>query len=192
MSESGLQFRGRPNSQKDLENQLNLYVYCGGGGAGACLDQLGAQGMVLRYRVQKDIVYNRKIVFENSDFFGVVIGTDAGSDGLGCSHSYGQDRDCYVGLGISASLPLEATAKKSGYVLNGFGDLGTLLEFDAPDIPQPFLPEGGVNPDWESAIFVYLWWGDSTFVNGAGDISDGGRIDTRAFNIVKHDNDIRL
>ncbi len=190
MSESGMQFRGRPNTQKDNANRSQLYLYCGGGGAGACPDVITPKYTILKYRVQKDIVFNRKLVLENSDFFGIVIGTDAGA-GI-CSHNYGGDLRTYVGLGVSNSLDPESTAKASGLSLFGFGDLGTLLEFDAIDIPQPFLPNGGANPAWAAAIYVYLWWGVSGVINGGGDASHGGAIDERTFNIVKHDNDIRI
>lgn len=194
MSDSGLQPRGRSNSQKDWQDQYRIWRYCGGGGAGACPDPLGAEGIVLKYRVQRDIVFNRKIVFQNSDFFGILIASDGGPDFF-CSHSAGGYVDCYMGLADNDSEDLRATAQAGGVILNGVADLGALIEFDAPKIPQPFLSEaegGGPNPDWESAIYVYLWWGDPTYISAAGDIFNGGAIDERAFNIVKHDNDIKL
>lgn len=194
MSESGLQFRGRPVTQKDNETPWRFYSYCGGGGAGFCTEPLGVEGIVLEYRVSKYIVYNRKIVFENSDFFGILIATDGGPDFF-CSHSVGSYVDVYMGLAATDSEDLETTAKAGGVVLNGIDDLGALVEFEAPKIPQPFLPArdgGGPNPDWDAKIFVYLWWGNTSYVNGAGDPTAGGAIDARAFNIHKHDNDVKV
>ena len=194
MSESGLQFRGRPVSQKDNERQYRFYSYCGGGGAGQCVEPLGVPGIVLEYRVSKYIVFNRKIIFENSDFFGILIATDGGPEFL-CDHSVDAYVDCFMGLAATDDLDINDTAHAGGVVLNGIDDLGASIEFDATKIPQPFLPArdgGGPNPDWAAKIYVYLWWGDPSYVNGAGDIFNGGAIDARAFNIIKHDNDVKV
>ena len=182
MSQSGLQFRGRPVSQKDRGQQstdYRFYSYCGGGGASNCVDPLGIQGIVLEYRVSN---------------YGILIATNGGPD-LFCSNSVGTYVDCHMGLSAVPDADLESTAKAGGVVLNGLSTVGAMVEFDHTKCPQPFLPGaqgGGPNPDWDAKIYVYLWWGDVSYVNGLGDFADGGSIDARAFNIVKHDNDVRM
>lgn len=190
MSESGLQFRGRPNTIKDNVNQMDILIYCGGGGGGGCPEPMGVPGIVLEYRVSKNIVFNRKIVFENSEFTGVLVAQDAGPAGI-CSNSAGDYVDVYMGLSDRDDRDLESTAKAGGVILNGLGDLGALVEFEAEKCPQPFIPGfagGGANPDWSAKVYVYLWWGNSSYVYAMG----GDTIEENALRIIKHDNDIKI
>lgn len=180
MSESGLQFKGRPNSQKDNDNQYNLYIYCGGGGAGGCPEPLGVEGVVLEYKVSRLITYNRFLVLLNNNFWGVNITEDDGPDFF-CDHSFGNSVDTFMSLSANPNLDIETTAKSSGVVLND--SIGDLIEFDTPLLPQP------TDPAWEAKIYVYLWWGSGTYLNGNTFMQ---LPDERAFNIVKHDNDVRV
>lgn len=185
MSESGQLFRGRPNSLKDRANQAIIYAYCGGGGAGGTPPQFGITGVVLEYKVSKNIVGNRKIVFEVDDLYGLSAWTDAGLT---------TPANIYMGLSDVSTDDIETTAKAGGVTLTGFGPYN--VEFDQAHCPQPYLrPDqgDGPNPDWSSRVFVYLWWGNASYYNGAAmAVSPDYVLDERAFNFVKHDNDIRI
>lgn len=180
MGSSGLIPAGRSNSFKDTQNQFVCYNYCGGGGAVFTPPELGVEGVVLEYRVSKNIVDNRKIIFEN---IGVYI-TSNSAGGYA-------PQDCYIGLSDVSTDDLETTAKASGIVLNDA--LGDYVEFGKDLCPQPYLRpwEGtGPNTNWNAKVYVYLWWGDVTFCNYYIAFKDA--ITNGAFRIIKHDNDIRV
>lgn len=196
MSESGKIANARPTTFKDngLGNQFDIHLYCGGGGAGFFPPPIGIVGKVLEYRVSKLIVRNMRVVLRNTFSYGVAMYQD--SSGL-------IPADVYVGLGDRDDMDLETTAKASGLVLDdGTLDLDTLLDFDVERlIPQPFLfpwEGSGPNPDWEAKIFVYLWWGSTAFYNYGNPVAQSGQptgeasIETRSFNIEKHDNEIKV
>jgi hypothetical protein len=173
MSESGKQFTGRPNT--DQLETFRLLLYCGGGGGGGCILPLGVTGVVLKYRVQKFITYNRKIVIHNKEFQGVRIFEDAGSDGF-CPNSLGTERSFWMGLAADPGLPVEATAK-AGLELSGA--LPYDIEFPADLCPQP------TDPAWENFVYVYIWWGSPLLMN------ESGLPDENALAIVKHDKDTK-
>lgn len=174
MSNSGLNFKGRPNTEQ-LET-MRILRYCGGAGGGDCLPVLGTEGIVLEYRVQKYITFNRKIVFRNNEFFGVRIYTDGGPVGF-CSHSLGNEVTWWMGLSSDPNLDIETVAR-AGVELSGA--LPYDIEFEPPKLPQP------TDAAWENRVYVYLWWGD------AGYVAEGGIPDTDSFWIIKHDKDIKI
>lgn len=175
MGEGRLNY-GRPDAM--VEAGYQLFRYCGGAGGGGCLSPLGAVGTVLTYRLQKSIVYNKRIVFENKEFLGVDVYTDAGPAGL-CSYSLGSRVNTYMALSIDGNLT-NAQVQARGVVITG--ELPYDIEFDAKDIPQPY--ENG----WADHVFVHLYWGNAGYLNNnvAGTITDN------AFRVKKHDYDVRL
>lgn len=190
MSESGQLANARKNTLKDNDNQFDMYLYCGGSGAGYFPPPAGVPGIVLEYRVSKLIVRNMFVALQN-DLLGYGVGffQDAGGT---------IPQSVAISLGISDSLDLQETAESSGLIIPG-GDAGygDIFEFPEVLVPQPFLQRwegGGPNPDWESKLFVYLWWGSSgyyNFGNPLGQSAGGPVVDERAFKIIKHDNEIK-
>lgn len=175
MSSGPMNFKGRPNTES--EDTLRLLLYCGGGGGGGCLTPLGTTGVMLAYRVPKFITYNRKIVFENREFFGVDISIDNGSDGF-CANSIGADHSWWMGLTADSTADIEATAK-AGYELSG--DTPYDIEFPADMCPQP------TDSAWENIIYVAVFWGDANLMNN----NTTGTVDDFCFNIKKHDKDTK-
>lgn len=183
MSESGLQFKGRPNT--DSKDTVRVLLYCGGGGGGGCPDVLGAQGVILPFRVPKYITYNRKIVFNNNEFFGFRIYTNAGSDGL-CPNSLGTEKNFWMGLSSDSAADMETTAK-AGLQLSGATPYE--IEFPADLCPQP------TDAAWENIVYVYVWWGDSNYMNETG-FSAAAMLETigsdnSALTLIKHDKDTK-
>lgn len=191
MSESGQLANARKNSLKDNDNQFDMYLYCGGGGAGYFPPPAGVPGIVLEYRVSKLIVRNMLIVLQNDLLgYGVEFYTDSGG-----TIAIPVD----IGLSDNPNDPLQATAQASGVQISaGSAAYGEIYEFPEPLDPQPFLRpwEGeGPNPDWDAKIYVYLWWGSAlyyNFGNPAGQSAGGPVVDERAFKIIKHDNEIKV
>lgn len=167
---------GRPDAM--VEAGYQYFKFCGGAGGGGCLTPLGATGVVLSYRLQKFIVRNRRIVFENKEFYGVDVYTDAGPAGS-CSYSLGSRVNTYMALSIDGGLT-NAEVQERGVVLTG--ELPYDIEFLQKDIPQPY--ENG----WADHIFVHLYWGNSGYLNN----NVSGEINNYAFRIKKHDYDVRL
>lgn len=183
MSQSAKAFTGRPNT--DSKDTVRLLLYCGGGGGGGCPDPLGATGIVLPFKVPKYITYNRKIVFNNNEFFGFRIYSDAGSDGF-CSHSLGTEQNFWMGLSSDDSLDIETVAK-AGLELSGA--LPYEIEFPADLCPQP------TDAAWENIVYVYVWWGNSDFMNESGftaaSIATAIGQSTSPLTLIKHDKDSR-
>lgn len=176
MSESGLRNLGRPDA--NVEASYLAFRYCGGSGGGGCITTLGQTGIVLSYRLQKFIVHNKRIIFENKEFFGVRIYSDAGASG-GCSHSLGVEQPFWMALSIDGNLT-DAQVVERGVQLSG--PLPYTIEFKAEDIPQPY--EGG----WSAHIFVHLYWGNAGFIVENQD----SEITEASMRVVKHDYDINI
>lgn len=156
MSQSSKAFTGRPNT--DSKDTVRLLLYCGGGGGGGCPDVLGATGLMLPIRVPRYITYNRKIVFQNNEFFGFRIYSDAGNDGL-CDHSLGTEQSFWMGLTADSGADIETVAK-AGLELSGA--LPYEVEFPALLCPQP------TDPAWENIVYVCVWWGSAEYMNESG------------------------
>lgn len=179
MSDAGRTDKGRPDAM--VEAGYLAFRYCGGAGGGGCLVPAGATGVVLEYQLQRYIVFNKRIVFENKEFFGVRFYTDAGPDGF-CSHTLGVEVPVYMALSIDGNLT-DAEVQARGVPLTGA--LPYAIEFNAKDIPQPY--EGG----WASHIFVHLYWGSAGYLNQSSDII-GALPTENSFRITKHDYDVKL
>lgn len=167
---------GRPDAM--VEAGYQYFRYCGGSGGGSCLTPIGTTGIVLEYRLQKFIVFSRRMVFENKEFFGIDMYTNAGPDGL-CANSLGSRVNTYMALSIDGNLSDSEVVRKGAVVT---GALPYDIEFDAKDIPQPY--ENG----YADHIFVHLYWGNAGYLNNNLD----GTITNRALRIKKHDYDVRL
>lgn len=170
---------GRPDAM--VEASYLAFKYCGGSGGGTCVVPAGATGVVLTFRVPKFIVFNKRIIFENKEFFGVRFFTNAGPAGL-CSYSLGVEKPVYMALSIDGNLT-DAQVMARGKVLQGA--LPYDIEFNAKDIPQPY--EGA----WADHLFVHLYWGDAGYINQSSDII-GALPTNNSFRITKHDYDIKL
>lgn len=183
MSNGPLNFKGRPDT--DIQDTVRILLYCGGGGGGACPDTLGAEYVILPYRVPRYITYNRKIIFVNNEFFGFRIYSDGGSDGL-CDHSLSVEQSFWIGLSASDADDPETTAK-AGVELSGA--LPYEIEFPADKCPQP------TDPAWENIVYVYVWWGDSNFINESGFSAASIEAVTNAtsapLKLIKHDKDTK-
>lgn len=179
MSDSGQLAVGRPDAM--VEAAYLGFRYCGGSGGGGCIVPAGATGVVLEYRLSRNIVRNRRIIFENKEFFGVRMYTDAGAT-MFCSYSLGVEVPTYMALSIDGNLT-GPEVQAIGRQLSGA--LPYEIEFVGDEIPQPY--EGA----WASHIFVHLYWGSAGYINQVSDII-GPLPTNNSFRVVKHDYDIKL
>jgi len=176
MSQSSKKPTGRPDAM--VEAGHYLFQYSGGIGGGDCLTPLGVTGVVIELPVSKYITRNRRIIFENREFIGVRIYTDAGPPPFICLHSAGTEVPFYMALSIDGLLtPAEIIAQ--GVELSG--PLPYEIEFLADRIPQP------VQVGWTARIFIQLYWGNAGYVNQNGSLPS-----LNSFLISKHDYDITL
>lgn len=174
MSDTGRENRGRPDA--NVEAGFLYFRYCGGSGGGDCPVPLGATKTNFIIRMPKAIVWHRRIIFENLEFLGVRIYTDAGATAF-CSHSFGTEVSWYMALsndGVMADADIIA----NGIELSGA--LPYEIEFTQDMIPQP--TEGS----YSGVIYAHIYWGNSGYLN------EGGTITENSFKIVKHDYDIVL
>jgi len=184
---NGRNYIGRPQTDasdvKDVitefEQNIRIFRYCGGIGGGGCVVPAGIEYVVWPFRVSKYIVYNRKVIFHNPELTGLRFYTDAGADIL-CPNSIDVEQDFYMGLSASDSDDPETTAK-AGTVLNGAPPYD--IEFRAEKIPQP------TDPSWESIIYVYVWWGNTAWINLGSAFHD---LTQPSIELVKHDNELRI
>lgn len=176
MSQGPLNFKGTPNT--DSNDTVRLLLYCGGAGGGDCSFPIGVTGIMLAYRVPKFITYNRKIVFENKEFFGIQFFNDAGAGGF-CAHSVGTTEfPFWIGLTADGSEDIE-TAAKRGYELSG--DPPYDIEFPADKCPQP------TDPAWENIVYVAVYWGSASYMTSAVNST----ISEFSLDLKKHDKDTK-
>jgi hypothetical protein len=175
MSNGGRVDRGRPDAM--VEAGYIFLRYCGGSGGGGCLVPLGTTKTAFLIRMPKFIVHHRRIIFENKEFEGIRIYTDAGADGFGCLHSLGVEQSWYMALSNSGVMA-DADIISRGIQLSG--TLPYQIEFKEDKIPQPV--EGG----YSGVIYVHVYWGNAGYIN------ENGAIDANSIKIVKHDYDITL
>lgn len=172
--DSGRLAVGRPDAQ--VEAAYITFQYCGGSGGGGCLLPLGVTSTKITFRVPRFIVFNRRILFENREFFGVRIYTDGGASG-GCPNSLGVEQPFYVALSSDGNLTdAQVIAKNKQFS----GALPYTMEFLSKDIPQP--KEAG----WGGYLFLHIVWGNATYM------TEGGTISERSIALIKHDYDQQL
>lgn len=181
MSGSGMQKLNRPDAM--VEAGFMYFTYCGGSGAGMCLTPLGITGIALPYRVSKAITRNKRIIFENREFYGVRIYTNAGSNGL-CPNSIGSEVPFYAALSADGLMTPEQIMAQ-GVQLSG--PTPYEIEFKENKIPQP------INPGYANTIYLQLYWGNAGYLNELGEPVDTSHKPTvNSFKIVKHDYEINL
>ena len=174
MSNSGFCPVGRPDAMLEDANYL-FFVYCGGMGGGGCVIPLGVTGVSYPVKIPKFITRNTKLVFENPEFIGIRLYTDAGPAGF-CANSIGTEVPFYMALSVDGLLTGEQIMAQ-GVQLSGA--LPYSIEFNELKIPQP------THPDWDGNIYVQLYWGNAAYINGAG-----GLPDNTTLQITKHDYEI--
>lgn len=174
MSNSGFCPVGRPDAMLEDANYL-FFVYCGGLGGGSCVLPLGVTGVTYPVKIPKFITRNTKLVFENPEFIGIRIYTDAGPAGF-CANSIGTEVPFYMALSVDGNLTDEQVVAQ-GVQLSGAPPYS--IEFTEKKIPQP------THPDWDGNIYVQLYWGSAAYVNGVGGLPDNSTLQ-----ITKHDYEI--
>lgn len=175
MSDNGFQKVGRPDSGVDAG--FIFMQYCGGSGAGGCLFPLGVTMASIFFRMPRVIVRNKRIVFQNKEYFGVRIFNDGGSTGL-CANSLGTEQGFWMALSAYGELT-EAEVKAKGKFITGV--LPYDIEFLAKDIPQP------VESDWLGYVVVQLVWASPLYLNEGKTLPD-----QNSMRIIKHEYDIQI
>lgn len=157
MSNSGFCPVGRPDAMLEDATYL-FFVYCGGMGGVGCVFPIGVTGVTYPVKIPKFITRNTKLIFENGEFTGIRIYTDAGPSGF-CANSLGSEVPFYMALSIDGLLtPAQIVAQ--GVQLSGPTPYS--IEFTEHKIPQPS------HPDWDGNIYVQLYWGSPDYINGIG------------------------
>lgn len=175
MSDNGFQPVGRPDAGVDAG--FLFMEYCGGSGAGGCLFPLGVVTASIFFKMPRFIVRNKRIVFENKEFTGVRIFTNAGAAGL-CANSLGTEKGFWMALSADGNLTADQIKARGKFIT---GALPYDIEFLAKDIPQP------VGTDWLGYIVVQIAWESSDYLNEGGGIPD-----QNSMRIKKHEYDIQL
>lgn len=181
MNGSGRVKQNRPDAM--VEAGYLYFTYCGGMGAGACITPMGISGVALPFRVPKAVTRNERIIFENREFYGVRLYTNAGSNGL-CPNSIGSEVPFYAALSADGLLT-GAEVMAQGVQLSG--PTPYEIEFKENKIPQP------IDSNYANIIYLQLYWGDTGLLNELGDPGDlSHRPKPESFRIVKHDYEINL
>lgn len=183
----GRQFISRPQSDnskvKDTvttyDQNIRIFRYCGGAGGGACVTPAGTQFVIWPFRVPKFITHISKVIFNNPELTGLQFFTDGGADAF-CAHTLAVEQDFYMGLAATALEDPEPTAR-AGTVLNGLPPYD--IEFPVDKCPQP------TDTGWENIIYVYVWWGNSAFIDAGSAFHD---LTEPSIELVKVDNEMKI
>lgn len=175
MSQTGRKDLAYPKSKVESW-QAYWYVYCGGSGAGSCLNVLGVTQYVYPIRVPKFTVFNRSLLLRNES--AIDIGSDAGSDGL-CAHTYGSRQPWYMAFSADGVMT-DDEVKTRGVMLNQSADDPYDIFIQSKDLPQP------TDPDWANRIYVHIVWDSVSYVNKWGDFHPD------MLTLVKHDMDEKI
>lgn len=174
MSQTGRKDLAYPKSKIDSD-MMYWFVYCGGSGAGFCLNPLGITQYVYPIRVPKFVVFNRSLLLNNAY---VDIGTNAGSDGF-CPNSYGTRIPFWLAFSADGVMTDEEV-KAKGMMFEQAAYPSYDIFVQAKDLPQP------KDPDWQGRIYVHVVWGSPNAVNRHGDLYPD------MFTVVKHDTDEKI
>lgn len=180
----GKKFKARPQTElynikdqvTEYANNIRIFTFCGGLGGGDCVNPAGQTYVIWPFKVDKHITYIRQLTFHNPEFTGLRFYTDAGAD-IFCAHNIGSEKTFYMGLSASPSDDPETVAR-AGTSLSGA--LPYDIVFNAEKCPQPS------DPAWEAIVYVYVWWGDSTFVNEGSAFHD---FTNPLISLTKNDNE---
>lgn len=184
MSESRRTDLAYPKSQTETP-AFYILRFCGGSGGGGCVFPLGATEFIIPIRVPKHLVFNRSLLVQNPEFFGVDIYSDGGAVGL-CDHSAAVRQDWWLAFSDDGILT-EDEVKARGLLITASPPFD--IEVDASRLPQPVLSGGGANPNWENIIYMHIWWGNPAFVTGSAYLLNR---DERVLEITKHNYDIKI
>lgn len=182
MSDSGQVKLNRPDAM--VEAGYLYFTYCGGSGAGLCLLPLGISGIAIPFKVPKSITRNTRIIFENREFYGVRLWSNAGSNGL-CPNSIGAPEMPFWAALSADGLLTGKQVMEQGVQLSGATPYE--IEFKELKIPQP------KDSNWQGRIYLQLYWDRPDLINELGQPSDSShRPDATSFRIVKHDYEINI
>lgn len=174
-SETGRLDLAYPKSKVDAK-QAFWFIYCGGSGAGSCLNALGFTQYVYPIRVPKFVVFNRSLLLQNNQ--AIDIGSNAGFDGI-CSNSYGTRKPWYLAFSATGVMT-DAEVKAKGKMFNQSAFPAYDIFVQAKDLPQP------KDAAWQGRIYVHIVWDDASYVN------DGGDFHPDMLTLVKHDMDEKI
>lgn len=164
-----------PKSKVDTKSAF-WFVYCGGSGAGSCLNALGVTQYVYPIRVPKFVVFNRSLLLQNNQ--AVDIGTDGGFDGF-CPISYGVRQKWWLAFSATGVMT-DAEVKARGKEFNQSAFPAYDIFVQSKDLPQP------KDPLWQGRIYVHIVWDSALYVNSGGDMHPD------MFLLVKHDMDEKI
>lgn len=184
-TQSGRKDSAYPKSQTETPRFL-IFRFCGGSGGGACPDRLGTKEFVYPIRVPKHLVYNKSLLLNNPESLGVEIYGNAGAVGLCDPASTGVLQPWYLAFSDDGILS-ETEILEKGIRIDAAPPF--TIEVGASKLPQPVLQGGGANPDWESRIYVHIYWGNPDLVTFSGKLFNR---DEGVLEIVKHNYDIKI
>lgn len=175
MSETSRLDLAYPKSKVDAATAF-WFIYCGGSGAGSCLNPLGVTQYVYSIRVPKFTVFNRSLLLQNNS--AIDIGTNGGFDGF-CSNSFGTRQPWYLAFSADGIMTdAQVIAKGKMFNLAAFPAYDIFVQ--AKDLPQP------KDANWQGRIYVHIVWASSTYVNRHGDFHPD------MLTLVKHDMDEKI
>lgn len=175
MSESSRADLAYPKSKVDA-GLAYWYVYCGGSGAGSCLNPLGTVQYIYSIRVPKFVVFNRSLLLQNNQ--SIDIGTNGGFDGI-CSNSFGTRQPWYLAFSADGLLTTDQV-KARGKMLNQAAFPAYDIFVQSKDLPQP------KDANWQGRIYVHIVWDSAAYVNKHGDFHPD------MLTLVKHDTDEKI
>lgn len=187
MSESGRQDLAYPKSQvESTPSGFILFRLCGGAGGGDCSQLLGTNMMTFSFKVSKFIVFNRSLLLNNPEFGGVDIWSDGGAS-FPCDHTSDVRQPWWLAFSADGQMSHDEVVQK-GIPISA-DEPPYDIEVQHTKLPQPVLPGGGANPDWEARIYVHIAWASASFVTNSGALLN--QLDS-VLKLVKHDYDEKI
>lgn len=181
MSERGRTDSAFPRSEI-TDTPYQILKFCGGLGGGGCYVVLGATQYVYPIRVSKFLTFNRSLLLANKEFIAIDIFTDGGPDGFFCSHTPAVRVPWWLGFSATGVLT-DSEVKAQNIQISTAPPHEILVNWNK--LPQPTLLGGGVNPDWESRIYVHIVWDSPLYVMQT-EFYEG------ILSVIKHDYDVKI
>lgn len=146
--------RHKPINKRDFE----FHFYCGGGGAGGCVNYIGMDRFTWYVENDPNAVVNRYLSLEDTGRF--MLFEDGGMDPFFTSCRLpGAGVPLYVAVSVDGNLSASAIIAQG--VVTGFG-IPAILEFDEKYLPQP------TDPRYQGRTYVTVYWGSQFYVNEGG------------------------
>lgn len=156
MGQSDIQKQGYPKST--LKRDWEIYLFCSGGrGGGACATVTGTTSIKFSVDVNPFDVYNQSLLIQNPESTPVRFYTDAGSDGFGCSHTFGNEVSWYLGFSDDGNLT-DGQIIAQNNIFSGAPPYN--IEILANKLPQPTAA------NWQNKIWLHIYWGNPAYVTG--------------------------